>query len=51
MATRSKQLDQLTPGAPHWSEMEPAEEVVLSTGRFGAAEIANYIAEHADCTR
>ena len=29
----------------HWTQMEPTEEVVLSTGEFGAAEIASSLAE------
>ena len=31
--------------APHWADMESIEEVVLSTGEFGAAEIASSLAE------
>jgi hypothetical protein len=30
---------------PHWSEMDSIEEVVLSTGEFGASEIASSMAE------
>ena len=30
---------------PHWTEMESIEEVILSTGEFGAAEIASSLAE------